>query len=268
MKHLYFILAAGILAACGQPEEQIEQVTNPQTTEEEIEVTYPEKIYFDSKDGLKICAEIYEKDSTGIPIVLCHQAGFNKIEYVKIAPALNEMGYRCMAIDQRSGGNLLEWFNETKLAAEKDSLPTTFLDAVQDIEAAVDYYAKKTGQPVILWGSSYSSGLVMKVANDNSNVRAVLSFSPGEYFGATYSLRDSIAGLNAPVFVTSSLEEANEDLTQLLSGIDSSKVHQFIPQSKGTHGSRALWKTDPNNEEYWKATTEFLDLVKKKYVLL
>lgn len=261
-----FLFALPLLVACGGEEVTVqEDPVDPIVVETP---PYPEKVTFPSKDGLPVTAEVYEKDTTGIPIVLCHQAGFNKVEYIKIAPALNEMGYRCIAIDQRSGGNLLEWFNETKQAADADSLPTTFLDAVQDIEAAVDYYAEKTGQPVILWGSSYSSGLVMKVANGNINVRAVLSFSPGEYFGATYSLKDSIAGLMKPVFVTSSLEEANEDLTKLLSGIDSNQVHQFVPQSKGTHGSRALWKTDPNNEEYWKATIEFLDMVKKEQVPL
>lgn len=229
---------------------------------EKVVEEYPVKVTFPSKDKLTVVANLYEKDSTAIPVVLCHQARFNKIEYVKIAPKLNELGFTCLAIDQRSGGNLLEWFNETYENALKDSMSTNFLDAVQDMESAVDYMYDKYNQPVVLWGSSYSSGLAIKVANGNEKVRAVVSFSPGEYYGDSYSLRDSIAGLNIPAFITSSKEEANEDLTKLISVLDSNLLTHFIPQSTGTHGSRALWETDPNNKEYWDAVKAFLAKIK------
>lgn len=246
----------GILA-CKQEPKVVKEVVVEKVVEE-----YPVKVTFPSKDNLTVVANLYEKDSAAIPVVLCHQARFNKIEYVKIAPKLNDMGFTCLAIDQRSGGNLLEWFNETYENAMKDSISTNFLDAVQDMESAVKYMYEKYKQPVVVWGSSYSSGLAIKVANGNNKVRAVISFSPGEYYGETYSLRDSIAGLNIPVFITSSKEEANEDLTQLISVLDSNLVTQFIPQSAGTHGSRALWETDPNNREYWDAVKAFLEKIK------
>lgn len=37
---------------------------------------------------------------------------------------------------------------------------------------------------------------------------------------------------------------------------------QFIPTTKGHHGSRALWETQLGNEEYWEAVNQFLEKVK------
>jgi len=33
---------------------------------------------------------------------------------------------------------------------------------------------------------------------------------------------------------------------------------QFIPKSKGFHGSRVLWSGQEGAEEYWNAITQFL----------
>tara|TARA_B100000809_G_C14745526_1_gene390161 strand:- start:126 stop:341 length:216 start_codon:yes stop_codon:yes gene_type:complete len=65
------------------------------------------------------------------------------------------------------------------------------------------------------------------------------------------------------MFVTSSKEEAQE-LSMLL---DSPNLRanqiQYIPISQGNNGSRALWTTDKNNEEYWEAIINFLDELDK-----
>lgn len=105
--------------------------------EEEIEI--PEKVNFSSLDGLSIHANYYENKKAKAIFVLCHQAGWNKVEYVKSAIKLMEEGCSCLAIDQRSGDNLLEWFNETKLEAEKAGKGTEYLDAEQDIAALLSF---------------------------------------------------------------------------------------------------------------------------------
>ena len=50
-------------------------------------------------------------------IVLCHQAGGSRGEYREIAPRLNKLGYQCLAIDQRAGGQVKGVVNETYRAA-------------------------------------------------------------------------------------------------------------------------------------------------------
>ena len=227
------------------------------------EKTVPEKIIFPSLDSLTITANLYHKSNQAPVIVLCHQAQFNKFEYVGIAKTLFEKGFNCLAIDQRSGGGLIEEFNETNLEALKNKKAVDFLDAEQDVIAAVNFAAKKYGKPVILWGSSYSSVLSLYTAIDNKNVKAVIAFSPGDYFEKEKgSLKTKLATFTKPMFVTSSKEESKE-LTQMLSKMKmTAEQSQFIPDSAGLHGSRALWKTSPNNEEYWKAINGFLEKVK------
>ena len=56
------------------------------------------KIEFSSEDGLKITADLYMVHSEEKPfIVLFHQAGWSRGEYLEIAPKLNKIGFNCMA---------------------------------------------------------------------------------------------------------------------------------------------------------------------------
>jgi pimeloyl-ACP methyl ester carboxylesterase len=222
-----------------------------------------EKIQFPSKDSLAITANLYHVADTAPVIVLCHQAGFNKFEYTGIAKKLKQAGYNCLAIDQRSGGGIVEELNETNIEAKKRNKGVDFLDAEQDIDAAVNFMSAKYKKPVILWGSSYSSVLVLYVAIDNANVKAVIAFSPGDYFQKEKgSLKTKLSNFSKPMLLTSSKEESKE-LSEMISGLQLNENQlQFIPDSTGYHGSRALWASSQNNEEYWNVITKFLEKVK------
>ena len=77
-------------------------------------------INFPSKDGLSITADLYLIKEAKDIILLCHQAGFSRGEYVETAKRLNKLGYSCLAIDQRSGKVVNGIVNQTaKLAIEK-----------------------------------------------------------------------------------------------------------------------------------------------------
>ncbi|MDC0257579.1 hypothetical protein OAK35_02435 [Crocinitomicaceae bacterium] len=236
---------------------------NPESTEKEsIESTaeFPEKITFPSLDGLAVTANLYEIASDNPVIVLCHQARFNKAEYHGIAERLNTLGFSCMAIDQRSGGPVVEYQNDTNLAAVKAGKEVDFLDAEQDIRAAVKFASEKYKRKVILWGSSYSSSLVPFVAADMDEVSAFVSFSPGDYYQPEKeSLVTILKDFEKPMFLTSSKREAVE-LSKLVQeiGLNQNEV-QFIPESAGHHGSRALWVNQDGGEEYWQAITAFLN---------
>lgn len=233
------------------PEMKIEQVAEMKQTE----VTFP------SADGLEISAILYQIDSAAPVIVLCHQAGFNKYEYAEIAPKLCKMGFTCLAIDQRSGGEMDGHENETYLRAKEKKLPTEYLNALADIIAGVNYGYALTNKPVILWGSSYSSSLALKIAAVNPNVKSVIAFSPGEYFPDKHYIGNSIKGLSKPMFVTCTEKESGA-AGKLMDVTDQSKLTFFYPESKGTHGSKALWSSDPANAVYWAAVTEFLNTQK------
>lgn len=216
-----------------------------------------------SMDGLKINASVYEIGADAPVILLCHQARYNKHEYDGIAEKLNELGFNCIAIDQRSGGPLVEFQNWTNRRAIDKDLPVDYLDAEQDIVAAVNYASTMYKKKVILWGSSYSSTLALYVAMENDDVSAVISFSPGNYFSAERGdLTEMLSDFKKPMFVTSSQREI-EDLNKLVANMEmTDKQTQFVPNSEGYHGSKALWEGQPDGEEYWKAITAFLESLK------
>jgi dienelactone hydrolase len=217
-----------------------------------------ETVTFPSKDGLIITADEYITEDTMAYMILCHQAGYSRGEYSETASRFQKFGYNCLAIDARSGKEINGIKNETAVLAAKKRKPTEYLDAEQDILAAIDYAFKKSKKKVILVGSSYSASLVLKIATTNEKVKAVIAFSPGEYFGDKLNLKETIKTLDKPVFVTSSKGEA-ADLYLLMKDVKSQNKTQFTPSSSGDHGSKALWKeTNPNYHEYWMALLMFM----------
>ena len=220
-----------------------------------------EKIEFQSRDGLLITADLYEVENPKTTILLCHQAGYSRGEYIKTALQLNVLGYSCMAIDQRSGKGVNGIPNETMAKAKAKGLGTTYLDARQDIEAAVDFlYERSDEQPILIVGSSYSATLVLLIAIENKKVKAVASFSPGEYYKGI-DVNKEISSIEKLVYVTASKSET-PDLTNLVSGISSEYLTHYKPSEKGIHGSRALWESTDGVDGYWKSFRDFLKAVK------
>ncbi len=213
-------------------------------------------VEFSSLDGLKITGDYYDVKRSKKLVVLCHQAGWSRGEYQEIIKELVLLGYSCLAIDQRSGGKVNGVINETAKRAREEKKPTTYLDAEQDIIAAVRWGSKKK-ESIILWGSSYSSSLVLKVAAEESSVIKVLSFSPGEYFGNKLQLKSTIDELTKPVFITCAKSEI-ERTEPIFNVIPSKNKTFFKPTTKGNHGSRALWSKFDDHESYWKAVKTFL----------
>ena len=171
-------------------------------------------ITFSSKDTITITADMYKAYPDGAPfILLFHQAGWSRGEYKETAPKLNKLGFNCMAVDQRSGGEVNGVTNQTKLEADMAKKKTTYIDALPDMEAAVKYVKKNFPKSkLVLWGSSYSAALVIKLAGDNAGlIDGVLAFSPGEYFkelGASADyITKSAKNVKCPVFITSSKTE-------------------------------------------------------------
>jgi hypothetical protein len=214
-------------------------------------------VEFESLDGLMITADKSVTPSHENWMLLCHQAGFSRGEYIETACEFNEIGFNTLAIDQRSGQETNGIANETVKRATDAGLPTNYSDAEQDIRAAIDYlYELSGGKPIIVCGSSYSSALVLKVGAGNEKVRAILSFSPGEYYRGE-SVQAWATAVHKPLFATSSKSES-ADLTVLLENMDDQFAFHFIPEQEGVHGSRALWATQNNNQEYWDALNLFL----------
>ena len=229
----------------------------------------PTSTTFPSKDGLPISVDTYFVNIKTQPlIVLLHQAGWSRGEYLEIAPKLNRLGFNAIAVDLRSGGKVNGVINETAKRAKTKGKGTSYLDAKQDIEAALKYARGLVGskQKVIAWGSSYSSALVLQIAGESPNLAdAVLSFSPGEYFTRAGKpadwIQQSAKSINVPVFITSAKSEAKR-WKPIFDLIPNKNKVSFIPKTKGHHGSRALWDKFADSKAYWQAVSRFLDQIK------
>ena len=126
-----------------------------------------ETIQFKSKDGLRITADFYPVEQPKGFILLCHRSHYNRGEYRESAPKLNKLGFSCLAIDQRSGMKVFGVINETSALAKQKGLSTGYLDARQDIEAAVDVaYEMNGNNPIFILGSSYPASLALMISTE------------------------------------------------------------------------------------------------------
>lgn len=224
-----------------------------------------EAVRIKSLDQLEIAADLYmpHADKKTPFIVLCHQAGWSRGEYREIAPRLNKLGFNCIAIDQRSGREVNKVPNETTKRAVTAGKKTGFVDAEQDMIATLQHVRNEYASgKVILWGSSYSSALALRIAGEKPKlVDGVLAFAPGEYFKRFGKPADWITAsakkIKCPAFITSAKNE-QPNWKAIYAAIPTKSKAMFLPTTKGNHGSRALWKQMSDSKSYWDAVEPFL----------
>ena len=237
--------------------------TNESSYHVDIELDAPDSPFvktfeLPSLDSLPITADLRHISHDNDIIILCHQAGWSRGEYVATSDSLYRLGFNCLAIDQRSGEGVNDIANETAKKALAAGIERSFESAEQDISATLQWVRSLYNGNIVLIGSSYSAGLVLKIgAEDPDGISKIIAFSPGEYY-REFKLADCIKKLKVPCLLTSSKKEAN-GVQKLFKVIKSSKKIQFIPSREGDHGSRVLWQSNANNEEYWSALKTFLD---------
>ncbi|MCL2138496.1 MAG: lysophospholipase [Treponema sp.] len=216
-----------------------------------------ETITFSAEDGLTVTADIYKTENDDAPyILLFHRANFSRGEYRVIAPRLNENGFNCLAIDQRSGSKARGVLNETAAEAKKQKVAHWYTDALADLRAAMLYAKEKlAASKIILWGSSYSAALSFVLGSEFPNdLSGILAFSPGEYFKIAEKEISSYArNIKCPVFITA--EERIKNTAQAIyDSVPFSENNVFLDVNK--HGSELLW---PQTEPAWDQVINFLN---------
>jgi len=220
-----------------------------------------EQVTLTASDGVKVYADFYPAERKSQPyILLFHQAGSNRAEYAAIAPRLAKLGFNCLAIDQRSGGDRWGQQNETVRHLGHNA---EYSDVSKDMEAALAW-AESSGNhgKVLVWGSSYSAALGFLLAADHRDeIAGVLAFSPGEYLDDHHAVHNAAAKVSVPIFVTSAKDaEEIAAAKSILATAPSRQKTQFVPHIAGVHGSSTLL-ADRNREgeaENWGAVEEFL----------
>jgi pimeloyl-ACP methyl ester carboxylesterase len=221
----------------------------------------PESVRFTSDDGLPVTADLYLAETDAAPLILLfHRAGWSRGEYTEIAPKLVELGFDCLAVDQRSGGEINGVQNETHREARDRGIQTSYVDALPDLEAALSYATDSLdADRVVLWGSSYSASLVLVLAGIcPEEVAGIVAFSPGEYLTVDgRSIESHARSVRCPIFVASAPGERSK-WAPIFDAVPSEEKISFVPDSGGAHGSEALWEGPEGHEEYWEAVREFL----------
>ena len=216
-------------------------------------------VMFPAKDGVVVHADYQGKGGKSL-ILLFHQAGSNLHEYDPIVPRLHRLGFDTLAVSLRSGGSQFGGENET---ANGVGGSPDYLQAYPDMEAALNWAMTDAGAGsprVIVWGSSYSSSLVFKLAAEHPDgVIGVLGFSPGEYFGSAFSVAKAAARVKAPIFVSSASDAGEVAAAKAILARVPGRAVQFTPK-RGVHGSSTL-REDQNPAgvaENWAAVEAFL----------
>lgn len=217
------------------------------------------EIDFPASDGFQVHADLYFTNDSAPYILLFHKGGSSRGEYKEIAPRFQSMGFNCLAVDMRIGGQTNYIRNVTAMNARLAGLKPEFSDALNDIRGAVSFLQGKSIKPVILMGSMFSASLCLVEAIRNPSISAVIAFSPGEYFGRKITVADSMQYLDKPVYVYATqaewpyvarlFEKTRGQLVTLVQPVN-------VP---GHQGSSALLKDNPENHELWLALMIFLN---------
>lgn len=216
-------------------------------------------ITFESSDEVEVYADYYETFAESNKYMLMfHQAEYSRGEFQQIAERMIKLDYNCLAVDLRQGKEVNYINNETAINAKQLKLNVTLLDCEKDILATINYvYSIDPYAQIFLLGSSFSGSLCLKVAKDRSDIKAVITYSPGEFF-SSLNIAEYIKGLNVPTYVGCTQKEYPY-MTQLTEGITATKFVLFKPEeSEGLHGAQTLWWDSESREECWLSLLFFL----------
>lgn len=226
------------------------------------------EITFKTSDGITIYGDLYlsEQGKSAPVILLFHQGGGNaRAEYENIIPRLLQKGYNIMAIDQRQGGSYLGGTNRTVSELDQDY---TYCEAYPDLEAALEETGRLgfNGEKII-WGSSYSAALVIRMAVDHEEKLAgVLAFSPASGEPMEGCKPDGyFEEVSLPLLVLRPQSEMERESAQKQLQLIKDSGHQTYVAQNGVHGSSMLNPERANGsvEEHWEVVLSFISKITK-----
>lgn len=247
-----------IITSCKEKDTKQELKRDKETTPE---------IHFFTSDSIKIYGDLYTKDKSAPTLLIFHQGGSNVgAEYKTIIPKLVNDGFNILAIDQRVGGQYYYGgHNRTVAAISKNEY--NYCDAYPDLEAALEYINTSgfTGDK-ILWGSSYSATLAIKLANNNQDViNGVLAFSPASGKAMEGCNPDPyFESLKLPLLLLKPASEMKSERSKNQLKLAEQFGHKTYIAKNGVHGSSMLVESriEGSADETWSRVNTFLEQFK------
>lgn len=224
------------------------------------------KVEFKSEDNILITADLYETENeVSDYIILLHQAGYSRGEYKEIGAKLIKLGFNCLAIDLRIGGEVNYVANETASRMKNGTKQYTMLDTRKDLNAAINYiYSYEKSPRIIVFGSSFSASIALMATSEDPRINAVIAYSPGEFFEPDISVAKAIAGLTKPAYIACPRSEYVY-VEKLISNAPKENMTVFSPErGDGLHGAKTLWWESATRNEFWLSLLFFLNDFKKQ----
>lgn len=223
----------------------------------------PEHHLLQADDEVLVHAYRYapERITRDLVVLAFHQAqGDARGEYAPIAARLNELGYEVFAVDQRSGGERFGGPNQTVRDLGRS---TGYCEAMADLEAAYSYLRSiRPGRSVVVFGSSYSAALALRLATQNPpDLAGVVPFSPASGGPLEDCRGEEVSGeIDAPVLVFRPASEMEIDSVQEQAKLFEDQGHEVFVADPAVHGASMLVaeRVDARVEATWSRLLLFL----------
>jgi dienelactone hydrolase len=199
-------------------------------------------------------------------ILLFHQAGASaRGEYQDIYPKLVKQGFNVLMVDLRSGGNRFGGVNKT--LEQHSNKKLGYCEAYPDMKGSLKWIkTKELSGPIIVWGSSYSAGLVFKLAAENKTiVDGVLGFSPASGKPMEGCRPDEhLKNLSMPAIALRPESEMEYSSVKIQAKKFKALNIPYISIKDGVHGSSMLdeERTKHDMQHAWKEVMIFLNQFK------
>lgn len=221
-----------------------------------------EYVSFAASDGAPVHGYWYRSGSgpaQGV-ILAFHQGGASgRAEYGPIAPRLNALGYDVLTIDQRAGGDLFG--GENRAVAERGE--SSYCEAAPDLAGTLRFARESHPEaPIILWGSSYSGALVLRLAAaDPDGIVGVLAFSPASGGPMVDCRGEDVSGeIQVPMLALRPRSEMEIPSSAAQFEQFREQGHTTFVAEPGAHGSSMLVaeRVEAPVDETWEAVIAFL----------
>ncbi|MDH3709139.1 MAG: lysophospholipase [Cyclobacteriaceae bacterium] len=201
-----------------------------------------QEISFHTQDSVLVYGDLHHLHKDRPVILLFHQAGANgRAEYEEVIPILTEKEFNVLAIDQRSGGQRFGGYNRTVALITNNNY--SYCEAYPDLVGALDFLVESgyTGHK-ILWGSSYSAALVVRLAHAQpDDIAGVLAFSPASG-GPMQACKadDLFETLEVPLLLMRPAREMEVESVANQYQLALQHGHQTFVVENGVHGSSMM----------------------------
>lgn len=207
-------------------------------------------VSFLTPDGFQLKGDFFPATPDAPVVLLLHQLGTNRSEFIGLAKQLQSSGINALAYDARGHGeSILKNGGKVSYEAFTDK---DFMDTTVDMASAVRFLrdTKKitAKSPIGIVGASIQSSTGLVYASDHPNVKAVVLLSPGlDYHGIDTKGPMARYG-NRPVYLAASINDSGsykavKELESIASGAKKKEI-----LSDGGHGA-AMFRKDPGLQD-------------------